>query len=116
MVMDKGEILRSYNQALRKTEQVRILADLNACKPEEIIDVLVERGIDRQRLGRVIGNVRNAPERVPEVTLESREITVTEAVDRLRRELDELNRRQYELDMEKADFYRLLWEMLGGVS
>lgn len=112
MVMDKGEILRSYNQALRKTEQVRILADLNACKPEEIIDVLVERGIDRQRLGRVIGNVRNAPERVPEVTLESREITVAEAVDRLRRELDELEKRRLEIDNERAELYSIITGLL----
>ena len=76
MVMDKGEILRNYNQAKHKTEQVRILADLNACTPEEIIDVLIEQGLDRIKLGRVIGKLSGKPESVPEMTLEEREITV----------------------------------------
>ena len=53
MVMDKGEILRDYKAAADKTAQVKILADLNACSTEEIIDVLVEQGIERRRLSRV---------------------------------------------------------------
>lgn len=117
MVMDKGEILRDYKAAADKTAQVKILADLNACSTEEIIDVLVEQGIERRRLSRVISKVRGntAPKKVkaPVVTLEEREITVEEAVQRLRRELEELENRQNELDNDKAEFYSKVSDLLG---
>ena len=107
MVMDKGEILRNYNQAKYKTEQVRILADLNECTPSEIIDVLIEQGLDRIKLGRVIGRIsgKGTPKKAPVAVLEEREITVEEAIERLRRERDELEKRQAELDREKEALY-----------
>lgn len=127
MVMDNGEILRDYKAARHKLEQVKILAELNDCTPAEIVGVIAEQTANKSTLSRLIGEYgceppivkkpKHKPANEPAMAvLEDREITVTEAVDRLRRELDELDRRQYELDMEKADFYRLLWEMLGGVS
>ena len=126
MVMDKGGILRNYKAARHKLEQVKILAELNDCTPAEIVGVIAEQTANKSTLSRLIGEYgceppivkpKHKPANEPAMAvLEDREITVTEAVDRLRRELDELDRRQYELDMERADFYRMLWEMLGGVS
>lgn len=114
MVMDKGEILRNYNQALHKTEQVYILADLNACSPDEIIDILVEQGIERQRLSRVISNLKKAPkkEKTEQTVSAPHEITVAEAVERLKREVDELEKRRLEIDNERAELYSIITGLL----
>lgn len=54
MEMTKEEILRDFQTAKDKREQVKILAQLNLCKPEAIIDILKEMGEDgRQFNGRV---------------------------------------------------------------
>lgn len=114
MVMDKGEIFRNYNQALHKTEQVYILADLNVCSPTEIIDILVEQGIERQRLSRVISNVKKAPKKAKTEQTVSvpHEITVAEAVERLKREVDELEKRRLEIDNERAELYSIITGLL----
>lgn len=52
MQMTENEILRSYNQAKDKKEQVKILADLNCCSKEDIQKIL--------HLDRKEGNKPNA--------------------------------------------------------
>lgn len=42
--MDKGEILRDYKAAKNHKRQIPILADLNVCSKEEIIEILTEGG------------------------------------------------------------------------
>lgn len=42
--MDPGEILREYNAAANKDQQITILADLNDCRPMEIALCLREQG------------------------------------------------------------------------
>lgn len=42
--MTNEEIVRSYRQAKRKTEQIFILAELNASDPDTIIGILKEAG------------------------------------------------------------------------
>lgn len=44
MVMSKEEIVADYRQSKTKMKQIGILADLNVCKREEIIDILLEAG------------------------------------------------------------------------
>lgn len=44
MIYDTDEIVRSYKQAKRKTEQIFILADLNDSDPNTIIGILNEAG------------------------------------------------------------------------
>lgn len=40
MEMSHGEIQRNYEQAKDKKRQVKILADLNDCKEEQILEIL----------------------------------------------------------------------------
>lgn len=40
--MDKGQILCDYRTAKNHKKQIPILAELNACSKEEIIDILTE--------------------------------------------------------------------------
>ena len=48
MWMTPGEICRNYQQARQKWKQIRILADLNACQPEAIREVLRNQGVPAQ--------------------------------------------------------------------
>lgn len=41
---------------------------------------------------------------------------IDSALDVIKAEIEDINRRQYELDLAKADIYKKLWDMLGGVS
>lgn len=53
MQMTNEEIIRSYKGAAHKGKQIGILADLNACPKEVIIEILIEGGIDRRAFSRV---------------------------------------------------------------
>lgn len=123
MVMDKGEILRDYKAARHKFEQVKILAELNDCTPAEIVGVIAEQTANKSTLSRLIGEYgceppivkkpKHKPANEPAMAvLEDREITVTEAVDRLRRELDELEKRRLEIDNERAELYSIITGLL----
>ena len=45
MEMTEFEIIKDYGESKDKAEQIKILADLNMCKPEEIAAVLKKNGI-----------------------------------------------------------------------
>lgn len=49
--MDKSEILYSYNTARNKTQQIRILSELNDCSIDDIILVIADglRGENKAR-------------------------------------------------------------------
>jgi len=61
MQMTNGEIVASYRQAKNKKEQVKILAELNACKNEEITEILVDGGVAANQLPRT--REKKAPEK-----------------------------------------------------
>ena len=44
--MTDGEIVRTYNQAKRKGEQVKILAELNCCGVDDILTILKAHGVE----------------------------------------------------------------------
>lgn len=44
MIMGENEICREYRTAKNKKQQIYILADLNCCKPQEIMNVLIDNG------------------------------------------------------------------------
>lgn len=46
MNMTDFEILRDYNSAKHKNQQIKILADLNGCSSEEIRDLLRSHGVE----------------------------------------------------------------------
>lgn len=48
MQMSNDEIVMRYRQAKDRTEQVKILADLNGCPVEQIIGILTAAGIDHR--------------------------------------------------------------------
>lgn len=52
MQMTEGEIVRSYKEAKNKSQQVGILAELNCCPKEKIIEILKEAGTPSRELPR----------------------------------------------------------------
>lgn len=46
MYMSRSEICRDYRMAKSRRAQVTILADMNLCKKEEIIKILISEGED----------------------------------------------------------------------
>lgn len=48
MQMSNREIVNSYKEAKDRTQQVKILADLNCCSVEQIIGILTAAGIDHR--------------------------------------------------------------------
>ena len=55
MQMTNEEIVKSYNEAKHKGQQIGVLADLNVCPKEVIIDILVEGGVDPRAFSRYKG-------------------------------------------------------------
>lgn len=60
MWMDPEEILSSYNKAGKKSAQIGVLAELNACTKEEIIGLLIEKGVPEDELRKKKGGRRKA--------------------------------------------------------
>lgn len=52
MVMTDAEIVRSWKEAKDRIAQVRILAELNVCSRDVIIEILKSNGIDGRQLPR----------------------------------------------------------------
>ena len=51
MQMTNDEIIMSYRQAKNRSEQIKILSELNACKVDDICTILKEGGVDGRELG-----------------------------------------------------------------
>lgn len=127
MQMTNGEIRTSYKQALHKTEQVKILAQLNAVSTDEIIDILCETGeFSRSQFNRIIFKLSGKAEkpRKPktakattepaEVPEPEKEITVKQAVKRIKAEYDKLTAEIEAKTAERDKFVRLVVGMMTG--
>ncbi len=125
MQMSNREIVNNYKEAKDRTQQVKILADLNCCSIEQIIGILTSNGIDhrcfsglRRKLNaeKVVKAEKipyKKPEIIPGPPEPDKQLTVSDAVAVIKAELAEINRQQYELDMRKADLYQQVWDMMG---
>lgn len=83
--MSADEIVVSYRQSKNKGQQLGILAQLNMCKPWEIIWILVENGIDPRSFNKV-ATLRNAYEKAKEKGLQLPKKSVSEIVEEIQPE------------------------------
>lgn len=75
MDMTPDEIVVRYRQAKHKGEQLNILADLNACSVDDIVNVLVEHGgYQLERMSRSRGTAKLLREGVPKKSYKKPEI------------------------------------------
>lgn len=155
MEMTPDEIVVRYRQAKEKGKQLNILAQLNACSVDDIVQVLVDHGgykldrlsrsrgkaklLKKEESNKIVENlmkkhVEKAIKKAADKQLEkAKNITsvmalelepklktykqsIDSAMDTIKAEIEDINRQQYELDQRKADLYKKLWDMLGGVS
>lgn len=112
MDMKPDEIVVRYRQAKHKAEQVKILADLNACSVDDIIRVLVNHGDYAPRaLNKVRGDAKKPPKMAeptaevqtpeetteevqqaePELTIKPIETPIDNALSVIKKQIDEIN-------------------------
>lgn len=97
MQMTSDEIRVRYKQAKNKTEQVKILAELNDCDVETIISSICESGEYKTEHFNKIrsifkGTCKNKPTKKPKSEPQKpQEITVKQAVNRIRYEISLIN-------------------------
>ena len=81
MDMAPDEIVVRYRQAKHKGEQLNILADLNACSVDDIVNVLVEHGgYQLERMSRSRGKAKLLREKTDKVDVLA---TAAEAVNQI---------------------------------
>jgi len=90
VTMTNEEILRSFKQAQNQAEQVRILADLNACDVDTIKEILLSQGVDARKLPRE--RKPAAPQKAAKASLP---LSVLQVIDR---EMAGLRARQAEIE------------------
>lgn len=123
MDMNPEEIVVRYRQAKHKGKQIKILAELNACTVDDILEILTKHGgMERQRISRAIGAARaqdepaEATEAKPEKKAEKKAFNIVDAALRSVREqfkvingeLVEIDRQRAELDRRKEQIYEQL--------
>jgi len=122
--MTNGEIITSYKQAKNGSEQVKILAELNACSIERIIGILTDGGVDhrcfsgirRQINAGTIPAASTSKPKTPYKKPAPPAPTFQQSVAGLKAEIARINEQQRELDERKGDIYRLIYDILGDVE
>ena len=76
MQMTDGEILASYKQATKPHKQIGILAELNACSRETIIEVLRSNGVPESELPKKRGPKPNQQKEVKTCKTEAPQVEV----------------------------------------
>lgn len=99
MDMNRDEIVVRYRQAKHKAEQIKILADLNACGVDDIIQVLTDSGINLRGMNKIRGKldaIQSEPveptQPIPEEPVEDAEPTaIDNALDVIRNQIREID-------------------------
>ena len=134
MDMKPDEIIVRYRQAKHKAEQIKILADLNACGVDDIIRVLVnEGGYNSKSLNKVRGDAKKLPimaqpepepipaEPIPAEPVENAELTqpipeptaIDSALDVIRNQIREIDASISVLNQRKRDIIDKLRDITG---
>lgn len=129
MDMKPDEIIVRYRQAKHKAEQIKILADLNACGVDDIIRVLVnEGGYNSKSLNKVRGDAKKLPimaqpesEPIPEPVEDaeptqpiSEPTAIDNALDVIRNQIKEIDASISVLNQRKQDIIDKLYSIFGG--
>ena len=93
MTMTDEEVLRSFRQAKKPSDQVQVLADLNSTTTDNIREILVKQGVDPRQLPR---KKRRIEQSAPEAAAPVKQ--VSSFVDALKDEEGRLQARYLELE------------------
>lgn len=123
MQMTNEEIVRSYNEAKHKGHQIGVLADLNVCPKEVIINILIEGGVNPKAFSRYKGenNIKRVKREVQAHEKKKRSddeaAVIKEAVtalwDKLTAEYNELKTEWEHISAEYEHKLSIIEKMLG---
>ena len=107
--LDRLSRSRGKAKLLKKEEYDKIVDNLI----RKHVDKAIEKAADKQ-----LEKAKNYSgyDLEPEPKLKTYKQSVDSALDTIKAEIEDINHQQYELDQRKADLYKKLWDMLGGVS
>lgn len=119
MEMTKGEITRAYREAHNKSEQIKILAELNCCEKSEIEKILKDAGHEIPTRGRKPkAKAQTEPKRAkikPKTTPKTEEkvdFTQCEAIEPVEEEIEEVEEVDYPKEEYKEPMPVAVWEVL----
>lgn len=114
MQMSEAEIVRDYRQAKNKGHQVGILAELNLCPKEEIINILKSNGVSQAELPRQRKKKVSVP---AEQSVDFKEPEIVEPMAAGREELPEIVKevicKQMEREQDGIDYHSARLKELG---
>ena len=113
--MTAAEICQKYNQSNNKREMIKVLADMESCSKEDIIELLEHNGCEivRETRGRKSNNSKADQKKavMPDIVREA----LAEKMDRIDQRIKELEpfKREYE---KLESQYKEIAEFLCGVG
>ena len=117
MEMKATEILASYKNASSKTKQIGILAELNACTRDDIIEILEQMGesVPKRKYNRKKEPEKTEPEQKKEWTEPKLEkAPIPELISNvLLEKMDELDRKIMNCEREKKQYESQYLEIAG---
>lgn len=104
MEMTNDEIVVRYRQAKEKGKQLNILADLNACSVDDIVNILVEHGgYKLDRLSRSRGKAKLLKKKESDKIVENLSNQVKEStVDIMNKHVEQALKKAVDKQLEKA--------------
>lgn len=121
MDMNRDEIVVRYRQAKHKAEQIKILADLNACGVDDIIQVLTDSGINLRGMNKIRGKLSAIQdEPIPAPVENAQPIPEPTAIDNalavIKNQIDDINAQISVLEQRKQAIIGKLKDILPEVS
>ena len=110
ILVANGEDNRSFNHLRNKLKKKEMTTVKEAAEAVKDFDTALSKGQQAKEQEKI---PYKKPEIIPGPPVPDKQVTVADAVAVIKAELAEINRKQYELDMRKADLYKQVWDMMG---
>lgn len=102
----RGKLKKQEEKAAKKFEKLR-----EECQEQLAIQAEIMKQMPTEPVKDAVAE--NMQEVLHDTAADKQQLTVSDAIAVIRAELADINRRQYELDMRKADLYKQVWDMMG---
>ena len=99
--MIANEICQKYNQSNNKREMIKVLADMESCSKEDIIELLEHNGCE------IVKETRGRKPNVSKTTKQKKEVMPDVVREALTEKMDKIDMRIKELQPYKKEFDEL---------
>lgn len=107
MWMTNEEVARSYRNSKRRGTQIRILAELNLCQPQEIKEILVEMGEIKEKKVKTEGEDMKVPEVIIQLAVEKLD-SIEEEIKVIEAEIKKVEEHKQVLEAQYAQIAEFL--------